>query len=88
MVEATPCAESSDLILSVHTLDDYQSDELHYHEGDDEASSVIEEGISRGRLTLEELGEDRKELHESDKSQDDGYDVYHRVYDGLEGGPP
>lgn len=45
MVEATPCAESSDLILSVHTLDDYQSDELHYHEGDDEASSVIEEGI-------------------------------------------
>jgi hypothetical protein len=27
---------------------------------------VIEEGVCRGRLALEELGEDRKELHETD----------------------
>ena len=49
---------------------------------------VIKEGVCRCRLALEELGEDRKELHEADESQDDGNDVHHRVYDGLESRPP
>ena len=84
LVEGTPYAVPFDLFLPVHVLDDHQPYQLHYHERDYEASSVIEEGIRRSRLTLEELGEDREELHESDKSQNDGNDVDHRVDDGLE----
>ena len=70
--------------MPVHLLDNHQPYQLHYHESDYESTSVIEEGIRRSRLTLEELCEDRKQLHESYESQNDGDDVHHRIDDGLE----
>ena len=88
MVKGSPYAIALDLFLPVHALDDYQSDELHYHECDYESSSVIKESIRRGGLTLEILRENRKQLYESDKTKYDGYDIDNRIYYGLERGPP
>ena len=68
LVKGTPSKVTLDLVLPFHLLDDYEPYQLHDHERDDEASSVIEEGVGGCRFALEELGEDRKQLHESDKS--------------------